>query len=149
MQFFYISCRILFLMLTDRNVMKYFRFVCACSFLSVCLQFFACGSDSTNGTSNPRTITVMIWNLEARGAVHVYFDLEEPTDENLVQAQESIIALILARQIGQSVTVHVAEGDKPKAPAFYSRSIRVTQTSWDSREAELHWTGAEIIPLGW
>jgi hypothetical protein len=149
MHFFYVWCKILFLILTDRGVMRHFRFIIMSSFLAVFLLFFACGSDDTTSTPNPRTITVTINNLDTISAVHVYFDLEEPGEENLVPPKDSIIAQILARRMGHSVTVHVAEGDKPGSPAFYSRSVRVTQTSWDSGEAELRWTGTEIIPLGW
>ncbi len=149
MQFFCVSCRILSLILIDRGVMTNFKSLFGCSLLAVCLLFFACGSDNTTGTSNPRTITVTIKNLETARSVHVYFDLEEATEENLVPPKDSIIAQVLARQLGQSVTVHVAEGDKPGGIAFYSTTVRVTQTSWDSREAELQWNGAEIIPVGW
>jgi hypothetical protein len=92
---------------------------------------------------------VTIKNLEATSSVHVYFGFEEPGEENLVPPQDSIIAQVLVRQLGQSVTVNVAEGDKPGGDAFYSTTVRVTQTSWDSREAELRRTGAEIIPVGW
>ena len=129
--------------------MRHFRLIIRCSFIAVCLLFFACGSDNTTSTSNPRTIVVTIRNLETTSAVHVYFDAEEPSEANLIPPQGSIIAQVLARQIGQSVAVNVAEGDKPVSEAFYTRSVRVTQTSWDSREAELQWTGAEIIPVGW
>ncbi len=117
--------------------MKNFRSIFGCSLLAVCLLFFACGSDSTTTTPNPRTITVTIKNLETESSVHVYFDLEEPGEANLVPPQDSIIAQVLARQLGQSVAVHVAEGDKRGGFALYSTSVRVTQTSWDSREAEL------------
>jgi hypothetical protein len=117
--------------------------------LAVCLLFFACGGDDTTSISNPRTLSVTIRNLDSIGAVHIYFDLEEPSEENLVQPKESIKAQVLAERIGQSVTVHVSKGDKPGAPAFYSTNVRVTQTSWDSGEAELRWTGTEIISIGW
>lgn len=149
MHFFCDSCRILFLVLSDRGVMRYFRPILGRFLLTVCLLFFACSSDNTTGTSSQRTITVTIKNLEAASSVHVYFDLEEPSEQNLVPPQGSIIAQIPVRQIGQSVTVNVAEGDKPGGEAFYTRNVRVTQTSWDSREAELQWTGTEIIPVGW
>ncbi len=129
--------------------MKSFWSIFGCSLLAVCLLFFACGSDSTTTTPNPRTITVTIKNLETTGSVHVYFDLEEPAEANLVPPQDSIIAQVLANQIGHSVAVHVADGDKQGGFAFYSTNVRVTQTSWDSREAELQWTGKTIIPLGW
>lgn len=81
--------------------------------------------------------------------MHVYFGLEEPGEANLVSPQDSIIAQVFARQMGHSVAVHVAKANKPGSIAFYSTNVRVTQTSWDSREAELQWTGAAIIPLGW
>lgn len=129
--------------------MAFYKFVFGCSLLAVCFMFCACGSNSTTSTPNPRTITVTIYNLDATSSVHVYFDLEEPGEENLVSPQDSIIAQVFVRQIGQSVAVHVAAGDKPGGQAFYSTNIRVSQTSWDSREAELRWSGAEIIPMGW
>lgn len=149
MLFFCVWCRILFSIMIVCGVMRHFRFILKCAFFAVCLVFFACGSDSTTGTSNPRTIVVTIKNLETAASVHVYFDMGEPSEANLIPPQDSIIAQVFARQMGQSVTVNVAEGDKPGAPAFYSRSVGVTQTSWDSREAELQWTGVEIIPVGW
>jgi len=129
--------------------MKSFWSIFGCSLLAVCLLFFACGSDSTTTTPNPRTITVTIKNLTPASSVHVYFDLEEPNEANLVSPQDSIIAQVFARQMGHSVTVHVADGDKQGGFAFYSTNVRVTQTSWDSKEAELQWTGKTIIPLGW
>lgn len=129
--------------------MKSFLSIFGCSLLAVCLLFFACGSDSPTTTPNPRTITVTIKNLEATGSVHVYFDLEEPAEENLVPPQDSIITQVFARQMGHFVAVHVAEADKPGSFVLYSTNVRVTQTSWDSKEAELHWTGKTIIPLGW
>jgi len=149
MQFYCVSCRILSLILIGRGVMKSFWSIFGCALLAVCFLLFACGSDSTTTTPNPRTITVTIKNLEATGSVHVYFELEEPTEENLVPPQDSIIAQVLARQIGHSVAVYVAEADKPGGFALYSTNVRVTQTSWDSKEAELQWTGKTIIPLGW
>ena len=129
--------------------MKSFWSIFGCSLLAVCLLFFACGGDSSTTTPNPRTITVTIRNLDNIGSVHVYFDVEEPGEANLVSPRDSIIAQVLARQMGHSVAVHVAKGDKPGGVAFYSTNIRVTQTSWDSREAELQWNGITIIPLGW
>lgn len=149
MQFNCISCRILFLILIDRGVMKSFQSIFGCFLLAVCLLFFACGSDITATTPNPRTITVTIKNLTLASSVHIYFDLEEPGEANLVSPQDSIIAQVFAKQMGHSVAVHVAKANKPGSIAFYSTDVRVTQTSWDSREAELQWTGAAIIPLGW
>jgi hypothetical protein len=129
--------------------MTIFKFTFRYFLLAVCVLFFACGSDSTTSSPNPRTITVTIKNLDTIGSVHVYFDLEEPTEENIVPPRDSIIAQVLARQLGHSVAVHVADGDKQGGFAFYSTNVRVTQTSWDSKEAELQWTGAEIIPVDW
>ena len=137
MHFFYASCRISSLILDDRGVMRNFGLVSCFYLLTVCILLFACGSDRTTSTPNPRTIAVTIKNLEARNSVHVYVDLEEPSEEKLVLPQDSIIAQILTRHIGWSVTVYVSKGDKSEAPAFYSTNVRVTQTSWDSREAEL------------
>lgn len=117
--------------------------------LTVFVLSLACSSDKTTSPTNPRTIVVTVRNLESVSSVHVYFDLEEPTEENLIPPKGNIIAQVEARQMGQSKTVHVAKGDKPGAPAFYSTTVRVTQTSWDSREAELRWTGVEIVPVGW
>jgi hypothetical protein len=129
--------------------MSSFRFTFGCLLLVFCLLFFACGSDSTTGTTNPRTITVTIRNLESSSSVHIYFDLEEPSEANLVPPRDFIIAQVFASQIGHSTIVNLAEGDKPGVGAFYTRNVRVTQTSWDSWEAELQWTGAVIIPVGW
>ena len=149
MHFFCVSCRILFLILVDQGVIRKFQLIFGSSLLAVCLLCFACGSDSTTSTSNPRTISLTIRDLGTTSSVHVYFDMEKPSEANLIPSQDHIIPQGLVRQIGQSVAVHVAEGDKPGSGAFYSRNVRVTQTSWDSREAELQWTGTEIIPVGW
>ncbi|MGD9345705.1 MAG: hypothetical protein PVH84_07570 [Candidatus Aminicenantes bacterium] len=111
-------------------------------------MFFACGSDSTTGTPNPRTITVTIKNLQADTAVHIFIGGGEPSDENLVLPKESIIAMVFAPRLGHTVTVYVAQ-DKPGSLPSYSRDVRVTQTAWESRTAELHWTGRAIIPVGW
>jgi hypothetical protein len=91
---------------------------------------------------------VNIRNLDEINAVHIYIDGGEPNDENLVLPKETIIAMVFAPRIGHSVTVYVAQNKIGSIP-FYSASVRVTPTSWDSREAELHWTGNEIIPVGW
>ncbi len=128
--------------------MRKFWIVSGGSFLTVCFLFFACGSDHTTGAPDPRTITVTIKNLDARYAVHIYIGDGEPSDENLVLPKESNIAMVFAPQIGHTVTVYVAQ-DKPGSLPFYSLGIRITQTAWDSREAELHWTGAQIVPVGW
>ena len=117
--------------------------------LTVFVLLIACSSDKTTSPKNPRSIVVTIKNLESVKSMHIYFDLDEPTDENLVPPKDSIITQVEARQIGQSKTVHVAEGDKRGAPAFYSTTVRVTQNSWESREEELQWTGVEIVPVGW
>jgi len=129
--------------------MKSFWSIFGCALLAVCFLLFACGSDSTTTTPNPRTITVTIKNLETASSVYIYFDLEEPAEGNLVPPQDSIIAQVFVNQIGHSVAVHVADGDKPGGFDLYSTSVRVTQTSWDSKQAELQWTGKTIIPLGW
>lgn len=113
-----------------------------------CFLFFACGSDSTTGAPNPRTITVTIKNLDSLRAVHIYIGEGEPSDENLVPPKESIITMVFVPRMGYNFTVYVAQ-DKPGSLPSYSRGVRVTQTSWESRAAELHWTGGAIIPVGW
>jgi hypothetical protein len=128
--------------------MRNFRSFFACILAAVLFLFVACGSDSTTGTPNPRTITVTIRNLGALNAVHIYIGGGEPSDENLVLPKESIISMVFAPRMGHTVTVYVAQ-DKPGSIPFYSFSVRITQVSWDSREAELQWTGLEIIPVGW
>jgi hypothetical protein len=148
MQFFYNSCRILFLILVERGVMRHFRFIICSPLLAVCLLFFACSSESTTNAPNPRTITVTITNLDAINAVHIYFSGGDPSEENLVHPEESIITMVLANRLGHMVTVYVTQ-DKPGSLPFYSLSIRISQTSWDSGKAELHWTGSQIVPVGW
>jgi hypothetical protein len=132
-----------------RSFQKRFWPLWGFSLLAVCLLLCACSSDTTTSVTNPRSITVSIKNLENNRSVHVYFNQGEPSEENLVSPRGEIITQISVQNIGQSVTVHVAEGDKAVSIPFYSRDVRVTQTSWDSRQAELHWTGSSITPVGW
>lgn len=148
MQFFCVSCRILSLILICLDDMRNFRSIFAYILVALLFLCSGCGGDSTTGTPNPRTITVTIRNLSLSEAVHIYFDGGDPNDENLVLPSESIISMVYAPQIGHTVTVYVAQ-DKPGSIPFYSLSVRITQTSWDSRQAELQWTGAQIIPSGW
>jgi hypothetical protein len=128
--------------------MRDFRSLFACIFVAIFFLCAGCGSDSTTGTPNPRTITVTIRNFSAHNAVHIYVGEGEPNDENLVLPKESIISMVFAPRMGHTVTVYVAL-DKPGSIPFYSSSVRITKASWDSREAELRWTGSEIIPVGW
>jgi len=81
-------------------------------------------------------------------AVHIYIGDGEPNDENLVLPKESLITMVHALRLGYTVTVHVAQ-DKPGSLPFYSRDVRVAETAWETRVAELRWTGKEIIPVGW
>ena len=148
MKLFCNSCKILSFILTDRGEMRSYRFVFACSLMAGCLLFFACAGDSTTSAPNPRTITVTIKNLDQFNAVHIYIGEGDPSDENLVNPKESIVTMVFVPRIGYNVTVYVAQ-DKPGSLPSYSRDIRVTQTAWESRVAELHWTGASIIPVGW
>jgi len=126
--------------------MNLFRSIFGCILVAIFLV--GCGSDKPTSTPNPRTITVTIRNLDAVNAVHIYIGEGEPSEENLVLPKESIISMVFALQIGYIVTVYVAQ-NKPGSLPFFSLNVRVTQTSWDSREAELHWTGGEIVPVGW
>lgn len=128
--------------------MRNSRFVFGCSLVASLLLFFACNSDSTTSSPNPRTITVTIKNLDVVRAVHIYIGEGDPSEENLVLPNESIISMVLAPQIGHVITVYVAK-NRPGSIPFYSLNVRVSQTAWDSREAELHWTGGEIVPVGW
>jgi len=148
MQFFCVSCRILSLILICRDEVRNIRSIFMCILVALLFLLSGCGSDSTTAAPNPRTITVTIRNLNLSEAVHIYFDGGDPSDENLVGPSESIISMVYAPRIGHMVTVYAAQ-DKPGSIPFYSLSVRITQTSWDSRQAELHWTGAQIIPLGW
>jgi hypothetical protein len=126
--------------------MNLFRSIFVCILVAIFLV--SCSSDNTTSAPNPRTITVTIRNLDVVNAVHIYIGQGEPSDQNLVLPKESIISMVFVPRIGHSVTVYVAQ-DKPGSLPFFSLNVRVTQTSWDSREAELHWTGGEIVPVGW
>lgn len=119
-----------------------------CFLVAGCLFFGDCGTNSSTSAPEPRTIAVTIRNLDAINAVHIYIGEGEPSDANLVRPNESILSMVLALRIGYIVSVYVAQ-DKPGSLPFYSSSVRITQLSWDSMEAEIHWTGSEIVPLGW
>ncbi len=95
-------------------------------------------SDITTGTTNPKTITVKISNLEATGAVHVYFAKEQPSSSNLVNPQSSIKSKILAHRIGYIVSVYVDDAENPEGVALSPTNVEVTAMFFNSKTAELH-----------
>lgn len=129
--------------------MRHFRFISICSFIAVCHLFFACVSDITTGTTNPKTITVKISNLEATGAVHVYFEKEQPSSSNLVNPQSNIKSTILAHRIGHIFSVYVDDAKNPGGVALLTTNVEVTAMSFNSRTAELHWTGDDLLRIEW
>ncbi len=134
--------------MTDRGIMRHFRLIIRCSFIAVCLLFFACGSDSTTGAPNPRTLTLAIKNLKATDAVHVYFETGQPGPDNLVNPQSSIQTIILAHGVGHIFSVYVDDAADPGGTALLTINVEVTATSYNSGTAELQWTGTDLLGIG-
>jgi hypothetical protein len=129
--------------------MKAYRFIFPLCVLLLIISFSACSSENTSATPDSRNITVTLRNLEDTRAVHIYFETEQPSSSNLVNPQSSITSTILAHRIGHKFSVYVDDAADPGGTALMTTNVEVTEQSWNSRTAELHWTGTELLRIGW
>jgi hypothetical protein len=131
------------------NGMKIFRFTLPLCLLLLIITFISCSSESGADTPESRNIVVTIRNLEDNRAVHIYFETEQPSSGNLVNPQSSIEKTILAHRIGHIFSVYVDDAANPGGTALLTTNVEVTSTSYNSRTAELQWTGNDLLRIGW
>ncbi len=129
--------------------MKIGKFFFPLCILLLIITFNSCSSESGADTPESRNIVVTIRNLEDQRAVHVYFETEQPSAENLVNPQSSIEKTILAHRVGHIFSVYVDDAADPGGTALLTTNVEVTSASFNSGTAELHWTGSELLRIGW
>ena len=129
--------------------MKISRFFLPLCILLLIITFNSCSSSSGAETPESRNITVTIRNLEDQRAVHVYFETEQPDSTNLVNPESSIQKTILAHRIGHIFSVYVDDAADPGGTALLTTNVEVTSASYNSGTAELHWTGSDLLRIGW
>ena len=135
--------------ISKENGMKICKFLLPLCILLLILTFNSCSSESGADTPESRNITVTIRNLEDQRAVHVYFETEQPNSNNLVNSQSSIQKTILAHRVGHIFSVYVDDAADPGGTALLTTNVEVTSTSYNSGTAELHWTGTDLLRIGW
>lgn len=130
--------------------MKILRLAPPVFFLVLILLFSSCGSDTTNTeTETARDITVTLRNNDTK-AVHMLFEGYKVGNENHVNPGSSIQATVTAQRIGHKFSFYVYDAADPDGvPLWTTTSIEVTETSWNSRAAELHWEGDNLLFVGW
>jgi hypothetical protein len=130
--------------------MKILRLALPACFLSLILFFSGCASDSENLTPTARDIVVTLRNLEEARAVHMYFEGNYYGPNNLVNPQSSIQVTVTAQRVGHTYSFYVKDAADPEGIALWTDvSIRVTEQSYNSQTAELHWTGETLLKVGW
>jgi hypothetical protein len=129
--------------------MKICKFFLPLCILLLVITFNSCSSESGAETPESRNITVTIRNLEDQRAVHVYFETEHPDSSNLVNPESSIQKNILAHRIGHIFSVYVDDAADPGGTALLTTNVEVTSASYNSGTAELHWTGTDLLRIGW
>jgi hypothetical protein len=129
--------------------MKIRKIVLPLCILLLIITFNSCSDSSGAESPNSRNITVTLRNLEDSRAVHIYFETEKPDSENLVNPESSIQKVILAQRIGHLFSVYVDDAADPGGTALLTTNVEVTATSWNSGTAELHWTGDNLLRIGW
>ncbi len=133
----------------EENGMKIPRFILPLCILLLIITFNSCSSSSGAESPDSRNIVVTLRNLEVSRAVHIYFETEKPDSENLVNPESSIQKTILAHRIGHIFSVYVDDAADPGGTALLTTNVEVTATSFNSGTAELHWTGTELLRIGW
>lgn len=129
--------------------MKIYKLILPLCILLLIITFNSCSSSSGAETPDSRNIAVTIRNLEDQRAVHVYFETYKPSDENLVNPGSSIVTNITAHRIGHIFSVYVDDAADPGGTALLTTNIEVTSASFNSGTAELHWTGDDLLRIGW
>jgi hypothetical protein len=129
--------------------MKIHRFILPLCILLLVITFNSCESSSGAETPDSRNITVTLRNLEDSRAVHIYFETDQPDSTNLVNPQSSIQKTLTAHRIGHRFTVYVDDAADPGGTALLTTNVEVTSASFNSGTAELHWTGDDLLRIGW
>jgi hypothetical protein len=129
--------------------MKIYRFILPLCILLLIITFNSCSSSSGAETPDSRNITVTLRNLEDSRGVHIYFETEKPDSENLVNPLSSIEKIVLAHRIGHIFSVYVDDAADPGGTALLTTNVEVTSASFNSGTAELHWTGDDLLRIGW
>lgn len=91
-----------------------------------------------------RTITVIMKNLGTE-AVHIFLEGQMINENNLIPAGESGTTSFLAKSLGHKVSFYVARDEV----VIYTTNCAVSQSSWDSRQAEVDWTGKALLCASW
>jgi hypothetical protein len=118
-----------------------------CLFLLI-ITFISC-SESGSSTPTSRNIVVTLRNLEDQRAVHIYFETEQPAASNLVNPQSSIETTIIAHRVGHRLSVYVKDASDLELLPLETTNVVVTEASYNSGTAEVHWTGTELQFIGW
>ena len=128
--------------------MKIFRPILILCIFLLPLFFCAC-SGSESQAEEYRVITITIRNQESDRDVHIYFGTDEVNQDNFIARNSSIQSEILAKATGHTFNVYVEDAANLEDIPLLTTNVTVTDTSWNARVAELHWTGAELQPVGW
>jgi hypothetical protein len=128
--------------------MKIGKFFLPLCILLLIITFNSCSSESGAETPQSRNIVVTIRNSD-QIAVHVYFETEQPSSNNLVNSGSSIQSTILAHRVGHIFSVYVDDAADPGGTALLTTNVEVTSTSFNAGTAELEWTGTELLRFGW
>lgn len=116
----------------------------------VCVLMFAIGCKSSESEEGPRTIVVTTRNLDTQNAIHVHFESDWPTEENYIAPGGTITLNLTAQRVGHHSSVYVKDGVDPQGVApLQTTSVTVTETSWNSRVAEMNWDGNALTFIGW
>jgi len=129
--------------------MKICKLILPLCILLLVITFNSCSSSSGAETPESRNITVTLRNLEDSRAVHIHFETDSPSSENLVNPGSSIQKIVLAHRIGHRFTVYVHDAADPEGTALLTTNVEVTSVSFNSGTAELHWTGDDLLRIGW
>ncbi len=129
--------------------MKICKLILPLCILLLILTFNSCSDSSGAETPDSRNITVTLRNLEDSRAVHIYFETDKPDSTNLVNPGSSIQKTVLAHRIGHKFTVYVHDAANPEGTALLTTNVEVTSVSFNSGTAELHWTGTDLLRIGW
>lgn len=129
--------------------MKICKLIFPLCILLLVITFNSCESSSGAETPDSRNITVTLRNLEDSRAVHIYFETESPSSENLINPGSSIQKIVLAHRIGHKFTVYVIDAADPEGTPLLTTNVEVTATSFNSGTAEIHWTGSDLLRIGW
>jgi len=91
-----------------------------------------------------RTITVILKNSGTE-AVHIFLEGQTINENNLVPPGKTKTTSFLAKSIGHKVSFYVSKDDV----VIFTTNCAVSQSSWESRQAEVEWTGEALLCASW